>query len=233
MPTRTETITAPDGVPFAGHVALPPTGAGPGILVLQEILGVNEYIRDVCRRLSELGYVAMAPDVFFRVKPGVDCAHDEAGMQEAFGYSSQYDWATGIADLGAALAHLRALPETGGRAGAMGFCMGGTTSFGLACTTDPDVVVSYYGSGVPDWLDRADGATAPIQLHFGGDDPYIPADAIARVEAWAAERPNVEFHRYPAGHAFDNNFSDQFSEPAAARAAWANTTRFLAQHLPI
>ncbi|HEV8297510.1 MAG TPA: dienelactone hydrolase family protein [Acidimicrobiales bacterium] len=232
MQTRTETITAPDGMTFTGHVAVPASGRGPGLLVLQEIFGVNEYIRDVCRRLAELGYVAMAPDVFFRIEPGVDLAHDESSMKAAFGYIGQYDWSTGTGDLVAALAHLRTLPEAGGRAGAIGFCMGGTTSFALACAADPDVVVSYYGSGVADMLEGAGGVTAPVQFHFGGNDPYIPGEAIARVAAWSAERDHVEFHVYESGHAFDNNFSAMFSDPAAAEAAWANTTRFLAQHLP-
>lgn len=230
MQTRTEHITAPDGGTFDGYVSLPESGRGPGVLVLQEIFGVNKYVRDVCRRVSELGYVAMAPDVFWRIEPNVDV--NGADMAGAFGYIRQYDWAQGVQDLAAALAHLKALPETGGRAGAMGFCMGGTTSFALACIADPDVVVSYYGSGVPDWLPRADTCAKPIMLHFGGNDEYIPTEAIEAVQAWAADRPNVEVHVFDSGHAFDNNFSG-FSDPPAAAAAWELTTQFLAKHLPL
>jgi carboxymethylenebutenolidase len=232
MQTRTEPITAPDGETFDGHLVLPGSGAGPGLLVLQEIFGVNDYIREVCERVAALGYVAMAPDVFWRQERNVQLASDEASMGPAYGYMTGYDWETGVPDLAAALAHLKALPETGGRAGTIGFCFGGVTSFALGCVSDPDVVVSYYGSGVPDWLDKAQAITAPTLLQFGSKDPFIPAENIAKVREWAATRPNVEFHEHPAGHAFDNHTSTMFSDPPAATAAWAQTERFLATHLP-
>lgn len=233
MTTRTETITAPDGGTFAAHVRLPESGRGPGLLVLQEIFGVNEYIRDVCRRLAEAGYVAMAPDVFWRIEPGVECGHDDEGLQQAYGYIGRYDWQAGTADLAAALAHLRALPETGGRAGAIGFCMGGTTSFGLACHADPDVVVSYYGSGVPAMLPDAAGVSMPVLFHFGGDDPYIPREQIHQVAAYAAGKPNVTCRVWEAGHAFDNGFAPMFTNPPVAEKAWAETIAWLHQHLPV
>lgn len=233
MLTRTETLTVPDGQTFEGYLALPDTGRGPGLLVLQEIFGVNEYIRDVCDRLAALGYVALAPDVFWRIEKGVQIAHDEEGLKQAYSYIGQYDWSTGINDLALALQHLRAMPEAGGRAGVIGFCFGGTTSFALGCVAQPDVVVSYYGSGVPDWLDKAGNVSMPTLLHFGSNDPFIPVEQIEKVKAWAADKPNVECHLYSSGHAFDNKFSDMFSDPTAAEAAWANTTRFLAAHLPV
>ena len=231
MTTRTESITAPDGQTFDGYTVLPAGGSGPGVLVMQEIFGVNVYIRDVCHRLAALGYVAMAPDVYWRSERNVDVGHEPADMQKAFGYIGGYDSAVGVGDNVAALEHLRALPETGGRAGVIGFCFGGVTSFQLACVAKPDVVVSYYGSGVPGLLAQAGDVTSPICFHFGANDPYIPREQIAAVRAWAAGKPNVEFHEYAAGHAFDNSFSEMFSDPAAASAAWAHTVRFLAAHL--
>lgn len=233
MQTRTESITAPDGQSFDGHLVLPDAGRGPGVLVLQEIFGVNAYIRDVCDRLAALGYVAMAPDVFWRIERNVDLGGDEAAMQQAFNYMRRYSWKQGIPDLAAALEHLRSLPETGGRAAALGFCFGGTTSFALACTAQPDAVVSYYGSGVPDWCDRADACTAPVLLHFGAKDPYISAEEIEKVRAWAESHDNVTFRTYDSGHAFDNHRSPMFSDPPAAAAAWEATEAFLAEHFPI
>jgi carboxymethylenebutenolidase len=230
--TRIETVTAPDGGTFDAHLVVPDRGHGPGLLVLQEIFGVNEYIRDVCERLAALGYTAMAPDAFWRIERNVECGHDDAGMQRAFGYIGAYDWAQGIPDLAAALALLRSLPETGGRAGAIGFCFGGTTSFALAQHADPDVVVSYYGSGVPDRLAAADGVSCPMLLHFGGDDPYIPRDRIAEVERWAAARPTTTCFVWPSGHAFDNSFSAMFSDPVVATQAWDATRSFLTEHHP-
>jgi carboxymethylenebutenolidase len=232
--TRTETITAPDGQTFDGHLVLPDSGSGPGLLVLQEIFGVNDYIREVCERLAKLGYVAMAPDVFWRIERNVAInGNTDESMQKAFGYIGAYDWQTGVPDLVAALAHLRGLPETGGRAGALGFCFGGVTSFVLGCVSDPDVVVSYYGSGVPDWLDKAEGLIAPTILHFGSNDPFIPGEKIAAVREWAGDKPHVEFHEYASGHAFDNHTSEMFSDPDAAATAWEKTQAFLAEKFPV
>jgi carboxymethylenebutenolidase len=233
MQTRTETITAPDGDTFDGYLVLPDAGTGPGILVLQEIFGVNDYIREVCQRLARLGYVAMAPDVFWRIERNVELGGDQDALQQAYGYITQYDWEKGVPDLVTALAHLRGLPETGGRAGALGFCFGGVTSFVLGCVSDPDVVVSYYGSGVPDWLDKAEELIAPTLLHFGANDPFIPAERIDAVREWAEPRPHVEFHDYQAGHAFDNHTSAMFSNPEAATNAWERTKNFLAEHFPV
>ena len=114
--TRTETITADDGATFDGFVALPDGGTGPGVLVIQEIFGVNQYIQQVCRRLAALGYVALAPDCFHR--QGAGFAVDRTGPEaigEGVGKASKHDGARGVADLGSALAHLRGLPEVGGR----------------------------------------------------------------------------------------------------------------------
>jgi carboxymethylenebutenolidase len=234
MQTRTETITAPDGGTFAGHLVLPDAGTGPGLLVLQEIFGVNDYVREVCDRLAGLGYVAMAPDVFWRQEPGVAINdNSDDAMGRAFGLMQGFDWQLGVPDLVAALAHLRNLPETGGRAGAIGFCFGGVTSFVLGCVSDPDVVVSYYGSGVPDWLDQAQGLIAPTILHFGSNDAFIPGERIGAVREWAGDKPHVEFHEYAAGHAFDNHTSAVFSEPNAAAQAWEKTKAFLAAKFPV
>lgn len=233
MTTRTDSITAPDGQSFDGYTVLPAGGRGPGVLVVQEIFGVNEYIRDVCRRLAELGYVAMAPDMYWRQERNVDVGHDPAEMPKAFGYMSAFDWDEGTADLVAALGHLRSLPETGGQAGAIGFCFGGGLVFRLACAAKPDAVVSYYGSAVPGFLSLGTDVTSPICFHFGGNDDFIPREAIDAVREWAAARSNAEFHEFAAGHAFDNNFSQVFSDPTAAAAAWPFTTRFLATHLGI
>jgi carboxymethylenebutenolidase len=132
----------------------------------------------------------------------------------------------------ATLAHLRALPEVTGKAGALGFCLGGSLAYGLAAVADPDAVVSFYGSAVPDQLDLLDRITCPLQFHFGGQDPYIPRDAVARVEAAVAGRPNVEIHvQEQAGHAFHNHAAPMFHHPEAAATAWRLATAFLTTHL--
>src|SRR3954471_18643527 len=124
MPTtRTDTVIAADGGEFHAHVTVPDAGRGPGILLLQEIFGVNEYLTSKAADLAALGYVVLCPDVFWRVEPDVALAHDEAALQKGFelvgAYMGQIAETTKIADLGAALAHLRGLPEVTGKVAAM------------------------------------------------------------------------------------------------------------------
>ena len=232
--SRTETI-AVDGGSFTAHVALPASGSGPGLVVLQEIFGVNGYIRSVCERLAEMGYVALAPDMFWRQEPGftVEPSEGEEGMQRAFAAVGGFDWGTVGSDVGAALTHLRGLPECSGDAGLIGFCFGGTLTFLGAAALDPTCAVSYYGSGVAGNLDLADQVTCPILFHFGGNDPYLPnEDSQAVADRFADVESATVLIQPDAGHAFDNHLNPMFSDPPAAAAAWTATTAFLAEHLP-
>ena len=233
--TRTESITTSDGS-FAGHVALPESGTGPGLLILQEIFGVNTYIRSVCERVAAMGYVALAPDMFWRLEAGFTVEPDQAdGMEQAMGKMGAFDWTHATADVGAALAHLKALPECTGETGVMGFCFGGTLTFHAAADLDPTCAVSYYGSGVADALDaKADGVSCPILFHFGDDDPFLPFENVERVMARFDGAPDVTIAvQSGAGHAFDNDSNPMFSNPPAAAAAWAVTATHLARHLPV
>lgn len=232
--TRTEHITARDGDQFDGHVALPASGSGPGILLIQEIGGVNGYIRAVAERLAELGYVVMAPDAFWRVQPSFTVeAFTDANLAACMEVAGQFDQDQGLADFGSALEHLRELPEVIGGVGVLGFCFGGTQAFLMAAEYDLDVAVSYYGSGVAASIDRAEDISCPLLFHFGGDDPFLPADDIETIRSATASMPNVEMLVQPdAGHAFDNHLSENFWNPDAAAQAWTRTAAFLAEHLP-
>ncbi|MDH4171368.1 MAG: dienelactone hydrolase family protein [Acidimicrobiia bacterium] len=233
--TRTESITV-DGGSFSAHVALPDSGSGPGLLILQEIFGVNSYIRSVCARVAQMGYLALAPDMFWRQQPDFIVEPDQGddGMQSAFAMMGGFDWSQAPGDLGAALGHLRGLPECTGEAGVMGFCFGGTLTFHVAADHDPACAISYYGSGVADALDaKADQVSCPVLFHFGSDDPYLPIEDVDRIRARFADATDVTIEVQPgAGHAFDNDFNPLFSNPEAAAAAWAATAAFLAGHLP-
>lgn len=233
--TRTETITAPDGGQLHGHLAVPDAGAGPGLLLVQEIGGVNGYIRSVADKLADLGYVVLAPDCFWRVRP--DYRLEEftpEGLQEAMGIAGQFDGEQGVADLVAALDHLRGLDEVTGPVGALGFCFGGTMSYLLGVHAEPAVVVSYYGSGVAGAIDQAGSLTCPILFHFGADDPYLPMADVERIRAAFAGRDDAEVVvQDGAGHAFDNDRSAMFWNAEASAAAWERTRAFLAEHLPV
>ena len=230
--TRDEPITIPDGE-LAGHVAIPAGGSGPGILLLHEIFGVNDYVRDSAQRLAELGYVVLAPDLFWRTQPGLELNHDEAGVQAGAAAMQKLDLAAAVGDAIDALEVLRAMPEvTDRRAGVLGFCLGGTLAYEVGVHGDPQAAVVYYGSGIPSALEEAAQVTCPMIMHWGGADPYIPRAKIDAVAAMAADRDNIECHVHEgAGHAFDNR-APAFPVPAAAAAAWELTAVFLARELP-
>lgn len=234
--TRTESVTVGTGA-FDGYLALPPGGTGPGILLLQEIFGVNDFITSRADDLARRGYVVLAPDVFWRVSPHLSLAHDEASLERAFGimnrYSSEVDFETKSGDLVAALDHLRALPEVAGHEVAvMGYCLGGFLSYLVAAKGSPDACVSYYGSGISNLLDLAGEITCPVLFHFGGNDPYIPNEQVEAIKAAFASRSDVTVRVEPeAGHAFENLLAPQFAVPEAAARSYEVTTAWLGEHL--
>jgi carboxymethylenebutenolidase len=229
-------VPTPDGE-LDAHVVVPELGSGPGIVVLQEIFGVGDYIKEAADRLAGLGYVALAPDLYWRIEPGIALEHDEAGLARAFEVSQQLDHELAVRDSVAALNALRRLPEVsdaGGQAGVLGFCLGGTLAFGVAIEGDPAVAVCYYGSGIAGMLDQADRIACPVLFHFGGSDPYIPREQVDAVCAFADSRPDMECHvQEGAGHAFDNHESPMFHQPEPAARAWEITREFLARTLPV
>jgi carboxymethylenebutenolidase len=230
--SRQERVTAHDGGEFDAHTVLPDAGSGRGLLVLQEIFGVGNYIRAAADRAANLGYVAMAPDLFWRLEPGIELDPDEAGLAKGLELRQSLDVEAAVRDCDAALAHLRSLPEVTGRAGVLGFCMGGMLAYFTAVESEPDATVSYYGSGVPDAIDAVGRIECPTLFHFGGDDAYITPDKVARVEEAIAGRDDMELHVQPgAGHAFDNHDAPLFYNARAAENAWRITTAFLQRWL--
>lgn len=234
MPTtETITITTRDGGSMPAHVSRPDGGSGPGILVLQEIFGVNTYIRDVCDRLAREGYTAVAPQLFWRIEPGFEAnGGDQAALQAGMAIAGKFDAANGVADLGAAIDAVRALPGSGGRCGIIGFCFGGTFSYLAAVHHQPDAVVSYYGSGVAANIGEVAKVSCPIVFHFGDNDPFLPNADVDKIREATQGMGNVQVVvQAGGGHAFDNSFSPMFSQPAQASAAWSVTSPFLAKHL--
>jgi carboxymethylenebutenolidase len=233
--SRVESVPVPGGS-FGLTVWLPPSGSGPGLLLIQEIYGVSDYIRAVAEDLARLGYVVGAPDLFWRLEPGYQAAHDDAGLVASLEMGSRFDFEQGVADAGAALDHLAARPEVRGGTGVIGFCLGGSIAYFLAArpgAAGPAAAVAFYGSAVPGSLAVLEQISVPLQFHFGGSDPYIPRDEVALVERAVAGRPNVEMHvEEEAGHAFHNRKAPMFHHPGPAARAWRRTEEFLGRHLP-
>ncbi|MET0235875.1 MAG: dienelactone hydrolase family protein [Kibdelosporangium sp.] len=224
-------MRTPEGE-FDLSVWVPDAGRGPAVLVLQEIFGVGEYIEAVAGDLAALGYIVAAPDLFWRERRNWRASHDPQGQSESMDLAGKFDPEQGVADIVLAYQHLSRLPETDGGVAVLGFCLGGTLAFMTAARIQPAAVVSYYGSGVPDQLALLGKIKSPLQLQFGGQDPYIPADRIATVADAVEQLDHVELHvQESAGHAFHNRVAPQFHQPDAAARAWALTVEFLERHL--
>ncbi len=141
-------IAAADGGTFKGYLTVPASGSGPGILLLQEIFGVNSSMREVADYYAEEGYVVLAPDLFWRLEPGIELGYSEADFNKAFGYYQRFDANQSIKDAADALKVLRARSECVGKVGALGFCLGGKLAYLAAARTDVDCAVCYYGVGI-------------------------------------------------------------------------------------
>jgi carboxymethylenebutenolidase len=227
-------MTDAPGLEIPADLLLPASGTGPGIVLLQEIFGVTDYIRSRARDLADLGHVVLVPHLYARLgDPVVEEGGD--GLPRAMELLQRLDWEQAVADGVAALDALRSHDAVAGGVGVLGFCLGGGLAFAVAARAEekPDVLVSYYGSALPDLLALAPQVTMPSLHHFGEADSYIPLDTVREIErAVTAANDGVTFETYAgAGHAFDNP-SPTFHHAEASRAAWATTTAWLAEHLP-
>jgi carboxymethylenebutenolidase len=232
--TRYETVFTASGDSFDVYCAVP-EGGGPGVIMFQEIFGINDNMRGLAERLAEAGYVTVVPDMFWRIERRFE-RQDESGMADAFAIVQKFDPNAAITDIRATHAHLLAMPECSGRVGVMGFCLGGGLAFAAATSSrvdgrGPDAAVCYYGSAINDLLGQVAQLECPALFHYGDNDPYIPPEKVAEVERAVAGRPGVELHHYDAGHAFSNWDAPSMYVEAAATDAWTRTLDFLGRHL--
>lgn len=225
-------VTTSDG-DMPALMWLPATGNGPGLVMVQEIFGLSPYIQARAADLAQLGYLVLAPELYWRLPDHEIDEHQPNVLDRAMSLAGRVDWNQVVSDTASALRSLRERTETGGVAGLIGFCFGGGVAFNVAAVEKPDVLVSYYGSALPGLLGLADQVTAPSLHHFGLSDAYIGRDEIERIRNVVMASPGTVFETYEgAGHAFDNP-SPGFHHPAASNAAWQTTMRFLARELPI
>lgn len=214
---------------FAGFLALPPAGHGPGLVLWQEIFGVNEHIQAVAAQYALDGFVVLAPDVFWRQAPRVQLGYEGADRAQALALMQGYTAADALADVTASVAALHARPEVGGRkVGSFGYCMGGRLAFLTAATTDVDAAVAFYGGGIQTQLDRAAAITCAMKFHYAEHDDHIPLDAVARVQA---ALPLAEVHVYAGAlHGFNCWARASYHAPSAA-LAHGRSLAFLASAL--
>src|SRR6202048_5095608 len=174
-------IAAADGGSFKGYLTIPASGSGPGILLLQEIFGVNASMREVANYYAEEGYVVLAPDLFWRLEPGIELGYSEAEFNMAFGYYQRFDANQSIKDAADALNVLRARRECTGKVGALGFGLGRQLRFLTAARTDVDCAVSYYGVGIEADIGEAGKIKGPMVFHFAELDKFAPAGAREQI----------------------------------------------------
>ncbi|ACJ00177.1 dienelactone hydrolase family protein [Rhodospirillum centenum] len=226
------TIQATDGGSFTGYLAEPPSGQGPGIVVIQEIFGVNEQIRDYCDFLAGQGYFALCPDLFWRQEPGVQLTdRTEAEWQKAFKLYQGFNEVKGVDDLIATMELLRDHPGVTGKVGAVGFCLGGKLAYLMATRSDSDATVAYYGVGIDRHLDECAAITRPLLMHIAGKDSFVPPEAQAQIKDTLGGNSLVAIYDYPdQQHAFART-EGQHWDPDAAQAAEERTLAFFREHL--
>jgi carboxymethylenebutenolidase len=224
------TIRAAKG-DFGGYLSGPSGAPTGGVVVIQEIFGVNHHIRAVCDRLADAGFLALAPDLFHRGEAGVQLGYDEPGFKRGFELMQQLAPADALADIEASLKTLRAERRLrGGKVGVLGFCMGGLYAYRSAANLDPACAVAYYGGAIAAHLDEAARIRCPIQFHFGEKDHFIPLDQIEQIRAATAGLAERELYVYPADHGFNCDERGSF-DAAAAKQAWERSMSFLRRHL--
>lgn len=214
-------VNAGDGSgSFAGYLALPSSGKGPGVVIGQEIFGINANMREVADFYAEEGYVALVPDLFWRLEPGVELGYTEADFARAIELFQGLDVDKAVADIDATFNALRAMPEVEASGlGYVGFCMGGKLAYLTATRTAAACCVGYYGMGIEQMLDEADHIKGRLVLHFAEQDSYCDADARTLISRRLGGHDNVEIYTYPdVDHAFARTGGMHYNKPAALMA---------------
>ncbi len=206
-------------------------GPAPAIIVIQEIFGINADMRHKCDALAAQGYIAIAPDLFWRQEPGIELTDkSEAEWQKAFALYNGFDVAKGVQDLLATHAYIKNHPRSNGHVGAVGYCLGGKLAFLLGCAA-PVPAVSYYGVGLDGDLDKTTNIASPMLLHIAGQDKFVPKAAQQKIMAAFAASALVKCHLYEnQDHAFAREQGEHY-DAAAATQANQRTADFFKQHL--
>jgi carboxymethylenebutenolidase len=202
------TVQAADGGgTFNALVVEPPstyTGQAGAVVVIQEIFGVNEAMRKTCDWIADLGFIAVCPDLFWRIEPGIDLTDKtEAEWNKAFELFQRFDQQKGVEDVKATVALARKLPRCNGRAGTIGYCLGGRLAFMMAERSDAEVNVSYYGVGLDNLLGDIGRVRAPLVVHIADEDEFFPREGRQKVVEAVQGNATIRAYVYPGvNHAF-------------------------------
>ena len=224
-------ISTPDGA-LSAYVARPSADRAPAVIAIQEIFGVNQVMREVCDRLAAVGYLAVCPDLFWRLEPDVDITdQSQAEWDKAFDLMNRFDVDQGVEDIRATIDQVRGSAGCNGKVGAVGYCLGGRLAYLAATRTDSDASVGYYGVGIEGYLAEAEKLVHPLMLHVAEEDAFVPKAAQTLITGALKDHPQVILHTYPGcDHAFARPGGAHYDAKAAAEAD-ARTLAFFKQNL--
>ncbi|MCY4207329.1 MAG: dienelactone hydrolase family protein [Roseovarius sp.] len=212
-------LESSDGGSFKAYMAKPEKGSGPGLVLLQEIFGINEYMKSMADHFAEEGYVVLVPDLFWRMEPDVSLGYSEEDFGKAFGFYRNFDVDKAIEDVNSTIRHMRSMDSVAGRVGALGYCLGGKLAYLTAARTDIDCAVSYYGVAIEDALNEGANISCPMVFHFAELDKFAPPEAVEKIRTEFKDRNDFEFYDYPGvDHAFATHGRDSYDKPSAMMA---------------
>ena len=229
MQTRNDQIDNGDGGSFGAYVSVPNKPNGHAVVIVQEIFGVTPQIREVADRYARDGYLAVAPDLFWRVEPGLSLTHSKEDMQRAFSILSQFDEMLGVQDIGHAVAYAKEQPGISGGVAVVGMCLGGKLAYLAAARLAVDASIAFYGVGIEKNLVEASSISSPLLMFFGGKDKYVAAPVRQAIEKAVAGNGKVSIRVYDeADHGFYTR-----GDPEVIQSAHAEAIVFLVKNLPL
>jgi len=209
------TISAADGGEFMGYLSTPESGRGPGVVVIQEIFGVNDVMRGITDSFAEAGYMALCPDIFWRQEPGIQLSDQtEEEWARAFELFNGFDLEKGMQDINSTIETLRGMDGCSGKVGAVGFCLGGRLAYLTATRTKADAAVGYYGVMLTEHMDET--ISAPLLLHMATEDEFVPKEQQAEIRAALKGNDKATIYVYEGqDHAFARVGGKHFDQASA------------------
>ena len=228
------TIAAQGGGSFSAYLAMPSKTPAAGLVLIQEIFGVNKVMRDLADNFASQGYIVACPDLFWRIEPGVQITDkSQAEWDKAFALMNKFlpDFAKGVGDIQSTISHIRGMKECTGKVGTVGYCLGGSLAYATSFFTDSDASVGYYPVQIDDFLGQVPNIKKPLMLHIAENDGFCPAESQKKIRDALATNKLCTSHTYSGvDHAFARIGGANYND-AAAKQANDRTSAFFKQHL--
>ena len=230
MSSKFVELPSSDGDAFDAYLSMPAGDEGPGVVMIPEIFGVNEGLRQCADLFAGQGYMVLAPDIFWRLERNVQLDYGESGYKKAFALHHAFDYEQGMADMNDAIEWLRDQPFCTGRVCATGFCLGGTMAYLAAARTNIDAAAGYYGTRIQNFLGDAAKIKRPLLLHFGEDDHTTPPEILNPILGAIDGNDSVTPYIYEGtGHAFANPGRPETYRESVAALAHSRTFALFAE----